>query len=124
MEEKKTNNNFFDKKESNKRNQIYFRGTVFKILFSTDNQQKPSEELFILAETYEKGMVFQIIGITGYYAGKIEGYVRIQPEMKKKNIAGVTKDYLIEQLKEYVFGDFNEDNLEIIGELKTENCKF
>ena len=60
---------------------MYIAGSIFYVKYKFDGIIK--EEEFILVETFEKDKLFQIVAISGYYAGMTEGYIPYQFEKER-----------------------------------------
>lgn len=88
----------------------YFEGLKFKLLDKTSGREELKE--FILAETHEKGYVFQIICISGYYAGRLMGYITVEKEAEEHRVRGITEKHLRAELKKNFI--FDENTLEIM----------
>lgn len=80
-----------------KSERIYYKGTCFSVEYNSDGVHY--QRHLLLAETYEEGMVFQVIETKGYDAGVIRGYIP-----KEFNDAKcVTLSYLYEMIGLFVF---------------------
>lgn len=80
-----------------KTNKIYYKGTSFSVEYYLDGVHYKRH--LLLAETYEEGMVFQVIETKGYDAGMIRGYIP-----KEFNDAKcVTLQFLYEIIDRFVF---------------------
>ncbi len=88
---------------------IYFRGTKIELIDNTDNQNE--RRLFILAETFERDYVFQMIIIEGYHAGQCLGYIKVELGLGQK-VSGVTYTHLLSELKRNII--FDENSLRIL----------
>ena len=78
-------------------NKIYYKGTCFSVEYDSDGVYYKRH--LLLAETYEEGMVFQVIEIKGYDAGIIRGYIP-----KEFNDAKcVTLPFLYDMISRFVF---------------------
>ena len=55
---------------------VITRGTVLRINHESDGIIY--DEKYILADTYEDDFVFQVISISGYHSGAIEGYIETE----------------------------------------------
>lgn len=76
---------------------------------TTSYDGRELEQEYMLCVHYETGYIFQIICISGYYAGNLAGYI------KDENIEGhnaVSEAHLIKELKRNI--SFKEDSLQII----------
>ena len=80
-----------------KTNKIYYKGTCFSVEYNSDGTHYKRH--LILAETYEEGMVFQVIEIKGYDAGIIRGYIPNEFNDAKC----VTLPFLVEMISRFVF---------------------
>lgn len=95
--------------------QIYYRGTIFTISYLGDIQERES---FLLTECFEDEYVFQIICISGYGAGTVQGYIK--KGVLARTHRAITHEELIEGIK-YNFLNPDFDSLKIEDEY---NIKF
>lgn len=93
-------------------NNNLFMGT--QVEFFNPISYKPKVEKFILAECNEPGYTFQLISISGYSAGSISAYIRIDPICETENNLAVTTFHLVKELKRN-FGDIDESSLKIVS---------
>lgn len=72
---------------------MYRIGTIIKFDYAHDGLIE-KDHSFILAENHDSEYIFQIVCISGYHKGSIEGYIR------KENgvVGGVNKKHLIQEL--------------------------
>lgn len=84
-----------------------FFGLKFQLLDET--AEKDIQREFLLAESFEEDYVFQIICTSGYDSGRIMGFVKTEDEVKNKNVRGVTRQHLINELHRNII--FNEASL-------------
>lgn len=73
-------------------------GTILKIIYN--NGYKVEQEC-ILANTFDKQELFQVIVIKGYHCGEIDGYISRQFDDERRNCC--TYAHLEKQLKERVY---------------------
>lgn len=73
-----------------------YRGTFFE--FSCTGDDRRGLVRYILAELYEEEYVFQIICISGYYAGIINGYVKKETLVTEMKVAAITLKHLKNEL--------------------------
>jgi len=76
---------------------LFYRGTIVE--FVSTNAPNRSLEKYILAECHEDEKVFQIICISGYHAGSVEGFVDRDSSPLATNSKAVTYEHLISELK-------------------------
>jgi len=96
---------------------LYFAGTKIRIEYIYDGHHKCHDA--ILAQIFEEDFVFQIIAISEYEAGLIDGYIRRQ----FKDIHAVTYDYLYKESEEMIYSKiikleiFDDSHSETIEEM-------
>lgn len=73
---------------------MYREGTRVSFNYEHDGVIEKGHE-FILAECHEQGFVFQLICIRGYHAGKLEGYIKPEPNT---NGSKISEDHLVKEL--------------------------
>ena len=83
--------------KKNPKAKVYFAGTKFKIDYIFDGRQKCHEA--ILAQVFDEDLAFQVIAISEYEAGNIDGFIRKQFE----NAYAVTYDYLFREAEEMIY---------------------
>ncbi len=89
-----------------------YRGTIVK---ATYKFEEATTSFFILAESFEKGFVFNLIQIDGYKGGMTAGHIAEDP-----NIVGhsaVSYNHLIQELSGLLL-NLEEESLVLIPELK------
>jgi hypothetical protein len=96
-------------KRVNKKQKLFYRGTVIE--FFNSAAYIPEKQKFILAECHKEGYFFQIINITGYDGGRLEGYVK-EDKTVKGSIA-TTKKHLTSEVKRN-FGKINMKTFKVI----------
>lgn len=79
----------------------YGVGLLLKVIYNWEGVEKTSN--CILAQTFDKEELFQVIENQGYYAGYIKGYIKKQFNDDKSNFC--TWNHLESELKERVFGE-------------------
>ena len=72
----------------------------------------PKAEEYILAETHEKGFVFQIICISGQRAGGLFGYVQEDPMAVEDRVRGVSPEHLLSEVQRNFI--YAEDSFEVV----------
>jgi hypothetical protein len=87
-----------------------FKGTSFELF--NPIAYIPADEKFILAESHEKGFVFQIICISGHNAGSISGFFKEENDAINQNKKAVSKAHFLSELKRN-FGDIDENTVKI-----------
>lgn len=88
--------------------ELYYVGTKFELEANTLGLQT-----YMLTECFNADSVFAVVSITGYYSGRIYGYIREQPELAETHVA-VTEEHLKKQLEVYCFMDINWSSFRII----------
>lgn len=94
----------------NMKKDYFYKGTIFEFL--NPEAYIPAIEKFILAESHEKGFVFQIICISGYNAGSISGYFREERKALLDSKMAVSYSHFIIEL-ERNFGKIDIKTLKI-----------
>jgi len=78
---------------------MYIAGSIFKVEFKHDGIIE--QEKILLARTFEPQKLFQVITISGYHAGEIEGYISYQFE----NDLFCSFEHIEQELKIWVYLD-------------------
>jgi hypothetical protein len=92
-------------------NYIY-AGKIFKLINELDITKEKKAQKYMLVQCHDEGFVFQIICISGYNIGLINGYIKEDPIAKSKNVKGVTREHLISEIvRNFVY---EKDSLEIL----------
>lgn len=91
------------------RNKYYGRGTKFYVTYK--HEGIVDEELCILADTYEVEFLFQVVVITGYYAGVIEGYIEYQFKENDNRKKFCTIHHIKKQLKKRIYSEIIDFNI-------------
>ena len=87
---------------------LYFAGTKFMVDYIFDGYQKSHEA--ILAQVFDDEFVFQVIAISEYEAGNIDGFIHKEFE----NIHAVTYDFLFKEAENMIYSKILK--LEIIDD--------
>lgn len=88
---------------------IYFKGTIIELINPLSHSS--DIEKYMLIENREAGYVFQLVCISGYYAGTSFGMVKEDPKLNQE-YDGVSKQHLITEI-ERNFGEISKDALKI-----------
>lgn len=78
---------------------LFFRGTGLDVEYVFEGIVK--QRRVMLVESYEEGMVFQVVGVRGYDAGSIFGYI----PNEFADAACVSYEHLKKMINEYVFSN-------------------
>ena len=82
-------------------NKILYRGTTFEFT-NTDESGVTQLDRYMLVESYEEGFVFQIVCLSGYNAGSINGYIREDGALNGIH-KGITRDHLMKEINRNFF---------------------
>jgi hypothetical protein len=82
-----------------KKEKMYIAGSIFEVRFRHNGRVE--QEKILLARTFEPNKLFQVITLSGYHAGEIEGYIPYQfNDSRSCSFA-----YLEQELKIWVYSD-------------------
>lgn len=90
---------------------MHFKGTV--IIARAKNDRLNEVKRFMLIESMDANYFFQLVCISGYYAGNIYGYIRKDPAAIEANCIAITSDFLLDQMI-YNLGELDMSVYEVI----------
>lgn len=98
-----------------KMKKAYSRGLIIKLKLK--NEPNAEDELYILSLVFDDKFIFQMIRLTGYYAGDSYGYIEEDPYCEERRLKGVTKEHLAAQIEKYA-GPYYKNSFKIYKKLE------